>query len=100
MSEPDSDGGSSDATAWGEHYTSAQLLPPKSAEMIEALDLLWAKECGYARAAAALNGGEFDKARLRRVAALEAALRTLERVSEGFGEFPKKVKEVILGKTR
>jgi len=65
--------------------------------MIEALDHFWANEGAYARATALCNGGAFDMARLRRVAALEAARDTLERLACVFEDLSPKMKKAILG---
>lgn len=86
----------SDFDAWNSAYAAARHPRIKSAEMIAALDSQWAREGMSARAVAQING-EFNKDHLRRIAALEVARDTLERLAGVFDQLPPKIKKEILG---
>lgn len=89
--------GPSDLPEWLTAYADAKQPRVKSSEMIEALDAQWAREGMSARAVAAINGGEFSKEHLRRIAALEAARDTMERLAQVFDDLSPKIRKAILG---
>lgn len=89
--------GPSDIEAWDRSYAAARHPRIKSAEMIAALDTQWAREGMSARAVAQINDGEFNMAHLRRIAALELARDTLERLAFVFDDLPAKARKEILG---
>lgn len=64
--------------------------------MISALDSQWAREGMSARAVAQING-QFNMEHLRRIAALEVARDTLERLASVFDSLPAKARKEILG---
>lgn len=87
----------SDFSAWNSAYSEAKHPRIKSAEMIAALDTQWARECASARATALVNEGQFNAEHLRRIAALELARDTLERLAGVFDDLPAKARKEILG---
>lgn len=96
MSGASTSSGLSDLEAWSAPYAAARHPRIKSAEMIAALDSQWAREGMSARAVAQING-QFNMEHLRRIAALEVARDTLERLASVFDSLPAKARKEILG---
>lgn len=95
MSEPVTSFGPSDFSAWSAAYAAARHPRIEPAEIIAALDSQWAREGMSARAVAQING-EFNMEHLRRIAALEVARDTLERLAALFDSLPAKAKRYLL----
>ncbi len=83
--------------AWLSAYTTAQVPIPKSREVIEALEHVLVYGHGNARATAAVNGGVFDEAVMRRLAAVEVAKDTFQRIAAGWDDLSDHARAVILG---
>ena len=82
---------------WLSEYTSAQLTPPRIIDMANAANGFLAREKQSARAVAVVNGGVYDKQKLRRIACLEAARDLLVVLSRVWDSVPSKVQRSLMG---